>query len=44
MKFTSCIMSAVCGALFLFAGASALGNGSNTVVTNHKCLKRVEFA
>lgn len=24
-------MSAVCGALFLFAGASALGNGSNTV-------------
>ncbi len=31
MKFTSCIMSAVCGALFLFAGASALGNGSNPV-------------
>ena len=31
MKFTSCIMSAVCGVLFLFAGASALGNGSNTV-------------
>ena len=31
MKFTFCIMSAVCGALFLFAGASALGNGSNPV-------------
>ncbi|MFR4436270.1 MAG: hypothetical protein ACLT8C_00740 [Akkermansia muciniphila] len=31
MKFTSCIMSAVCGALFLFAGASAPGNGSNPV-------------